>query len=316
MPFQDHLGGLLIKTGYCKCTELFVGRSVLKSMENDNMTQTSNFEKLVALIDAPVAHRFIELSGIRTSYLEAGSGPVLVLLHGAGGGAANWYKVFGLLSRHFRVIAFDKPGYGESAKPWADYSKTFYTNWLHEAVVALGLQRFHLAGSSQGGAVSIAFALRFPQLLDKMVLIDTAGMSDDWDRRIIPKMILYRLFPTPLMSSFLDGNVMKDPKVADPAWHRYTMEVIRKPGGRYPFFLGRGKAVQTFSDEELMQVHIPTLVIWGEDEAFFPVAHGERAARLIPDSQLTILQGAGHLPWMEQPKAFTAVLTKFLLNEV
>ncbi len=278
------------------------------------MTATPTFQRLLQLIDPPAEHRFISAGGLRTSYLEAGDGPALVLLHGAGGGATSWYKVIGPLSRHFRVIAFDKPGYGESDKPWADYSKGFYTSWLKAALDALGIARFHLLGSSQGGSVSIAFSLRFPDGLDKMVLVDTAGMSDDWDRRIIPKMVLYRLFPTAFWGRMLGSNVMKDPAVADPAWHRYSMEVIRKPGGRYPFFLGRGKAVQTYTDAELRAVPVPTLVIWGAEEAFFPVAHGERAAALIPNSELLVLAGAGHLPWMEKPVEFVKAVEEFLLK--
>jgi 4,5:9,10-diseco-3-hydroxy-5,9,17-trioxoandrosta-1(10),2-diene-4-oate hydrolase len=127
-------------------------------------------------------------------------------------------------------------------------------------------------------------------------------------------MILYRLFPTPYWGQLLGSNVMKDPAVADPAWHRYSSEVIRKPGGRYPFFLGRGKAVRTYSDEELKAVPVPTLIIWGADEAFFPVAHGERAAALIPNSQLVVLPGAGHLPWMEKPEEFVKAAEYFLLE--
>lgn len=270
-----------------------------------------NFEQILRLIDPPAEHRFLTANGIRTSYLEAGEGPALVLLHGAGGGAASWYKVIGPLSAHFRVIAFDKPGYGESDKPWADYSKAFYVDWLHAAMEALGIGLFHLLGNSQGGSVAIAYALRYPEQLHKLVLVSPGGMSDDWDRRIIPQMILYRLFPSPIWDRFLGSKVFKDSTVADPAWHRYSSEVIRKPGGRYPFFLGRGKAVQTYTDAELRAVKPPTLIIWGEEEAFFPIAHGERAAALIPDSQLLLLPKGGHFPWMEAPGHFVEAVVGF-----
>ncbi|NBC06748.1 MAG: alpha/beta fold hydrolase [Bacteroidetes bacterium] len=269
------------------------------------------FQQVLSLIDPPAEHRFLTANGIRTAYLEAGEGPLLVLLHGAGGGAANWYKVIGPLSKHFRVIAFDKPGYGESDKPWANYSKAFYVDWLQAAVEALGIGRFHLLGNSQGGAVAIAYALEFPQRLHKLVLVSPGGMSDEWDRSIIPQMILYRLFPSPIWDRLMGSKVFKDSTVAHPAWHRYTTEVIRKRGGRYPFFLGRGKAVQTFTDDELRSVRPATLVIWGEDEAFFPVAHGERAAALIPDAKLLLLPGAGHFPWMEEPERFVEAVVGF-----
>ncbi|TXB66549.1 alpha/beta fold hydrolase [Phaeodactylibacter luteus] len=280
------------------------------------MPQPSNFETLLQLMrqEAAVDHAYVEAAGIKTSYLTAGAGPALLLLHGAGGGAVNWYKILPSLARNFRVIAPDKPGYGESDKPWGDYSQDFYTRWLAALIEKLDIPSFFLAGSSQGGAVSLAYSLKHPGQVRKLVLSDAAGLSDDWDRSIIPKMVLYRLFPSDFWGRLLGNNVMKDPSVAHPAWHRYSMEVIRKPGGRYPFFLGRGKAVRTFTDEELRSVSMPTLIIWGEDETFFPLSHAHKAARLIPRQQLAILPQAGHLPWMEQPTLFTSQLTDFLLS--
>jgi 2-hydroxymuconate-semialdehyde hydrolase len=275
------------------------------------MPPRNNFQQVLSLIDPPAEHRFLDADGIRTSYLEAGTGPVLVLLHGAGGGAANWYKVIGPLSKYFRIIAFDKPGYGESDKPCANYSKAFYVNWLQAAVKALGISHFHLLGNSQGGAVAMAYALQYPEQVDQLVLVSPGGMSDDWDPSIIPQMILYRLFPSPIWDRLMGSKVFKDSTVAHPAWHAYTTEVIRKPGGRYPFFLGRGKAVQTFTDEELQAVRPPTLIIWGEEEAFFPIAHGERAAALIPDAKLVLLPNAGHFPWMEEPDRFVEAVVGF-----
>ncbi len=276
------------------------------------MQPQSNFEQLKGLIEADVQHHFINAGGIRTSYLEAGQGPVLLLLHGAGGGAASWYKAIGPLSRDFRVIAFDKPGYGESAKPWARYDKPFFTNWLKAALDTLGVKKCSLAGNSQGGSIGIHFALHHPEYFHRLILVDSGGLSDEWDRSVIYKMVLYRLFPTPFWGKMLGSNVMKDPTVADPAWHRYSMDVIKSKGGRYPFFLGRGKAVSTYTDEELRAVSIPTLVIWGEDEAFFPIAHGERAARLIPNARLEVIPGAGHLPHMEQPEVFCELVREFV----
>ena len=276
------------------------------------MSKPSNFDQLLNLTDPDVQHRYIDAAGIHTSYLEAGKGPAVVLLHGAGGGAVTWYKVIGPLSRHFRVIAFDKPGYGESEKPSARYDKPFFSNWLWRAAEALGLQRFSLVGNSQGGSVGIHFALNHPEYLEKLILTGSAGLGDDWNKSVIPKMILYKLFPTPFWGELLGSNQMKDPSVAHPAWHYYSGDVLRKKGGRRAFFQGRGRAVATYTDEELRAVSTPTLLIWGEDEAFFPAAHGERAARLIPNARLEVIPGAGHLPFMEKPEVFCRLVEEFL----
>ena len=276
------------------------------------MTKLSNFEQLLGIIDADVQHHYIDAAGIRTSYLEAGSGPALVLLHGAGGGAVTWYKVIGPLSRHFRVIAFDRPGYGESEKPSAPYDKPFNTNWLLQATDRLGLKRFSLIGNSEGGSVGIHFSLNYPERLEKLILVGSAGLGDDWNKAIIFKMALYKLLPSPLWGDLLGRNVMQNPDDAHPAWHEYSIDVLKKKGGRRAFFQGRGRAVITFTDEELRAVQVPTLLIWGEDEAFFPVSHGERAARLIPGARMEVIPGAGHLPFMEKPEIFCRLVAKFL----
>ena len=276
------------------------------------MRQPSNFEQLLDIIDADVQHHFMDAAGIHTSYLEAGAGPPLVLLHGAGGGAVTWYKAIGPLSRHFRVIVFDRPGYGESEKPSAPYDKPFNTNWLLQAIKNLGLQRFSLVGNSEGGAVGIHFTLNHPEYLDKLILVGSAGLGDDWDKAIILKMALYKLLPSPKWGDLLGRNVMQNPDDAHPAWHEYSTDVLKKKGGRRAFFQGRGRAVITFTDEELRAVQAPTLLIWGEDEAFFPVSHGERAARLIPGARMEVIPGAGHLPFMEKPEIFCRLVAKFL----
>ena len=278
------------------------------------MTKLSNFQQLLGVIGPEVQHRYIEAAGIRTSFLEAGSGPPLVLLHGAGGGAVTWYKVIGLLSRRFRVIVFDRPGYGESEKPSAPYDKPFNTEWLHSAAAQLGLGKFFLVGNSEGGSVSIHYALHYPEQLEKLILVGSAGLGDNWNKVIILKMALYKLLPSPIWGELLGRNVMQNPDDAHPAWHDYSIDVLKSKGGRRAFFQGRGRAVTTYTDDELQQVQPPTLLIWGEDEAFFPVSHGERAARLIPDARLEVIPGAGHLPFMEKPKVFCQLVEDFLSN--
>ncbi|MCB0547655.1 MAG: alpha/beta hydrolase [Phaeodactylibacter sp.] len=276
------------------------------------MRKRSNFEQLLDIIDADVQHRYMDAAGIKTSYLEAGSGPPVVLLHGAGGGAVTWYKAIGPLSRHFRVIAFDRPGYGESEKPSASYDKAFNTNWLRQAIEELKLKRFSLIGNSEGGSAGIHFSLSYPELLEKLILVGSAGLGDDWNKAIIFKMALYKLFPSSIWGELLGRNVMQNPDDAHPAWHDYSTDVLKSKGGRRAFFQGRGRAVITYSDEELRAVSTPTLLIWGEDEAFFPVVHGERAARLIPGARLEVISGAGHLPFMEKPELFCQLVEGFL----
>lgn len=277
------------------------------------MAASDNFQTLLAAIDAPVAHRTIMVDHIRTSYLEAGTGPDLVLLHGAGAGAVSWYKVIAGLSQHYRVIALDKPGYGESDNPKADYSRKFYRNWLRMTTEALALKDITLVGNSQGGAIAIDYARHLPSQIKYLVPVCSAGLSNERNWVAVGRMLLYRVYPSDIWGNWLGSSVFRDPTVAHPAWMEYSKEVIRKPGGRYPFFLGKGKATAAFTDEELTSVQVPTLFIWGENEDFFPVEQVERAAQLMPNAQVAVISNAGHMPFMEEPKKFCILIKE--LNE-
>src|SRR6202011_4172776 len=114
---------------------------------------------------------FINAGGIDTFYLEAGSGPAVILLHGLGATNASMLPTLWNLARDHRVLAPDLPGFGESGKPIRDYNADFFATWLSSFMDAAGVTRAHLVGNSLGGRVALETALKIPRRIDRLVLL-------------------------------------------------------------------------------------------------------------------------------------------------
>src|SRR3954449_2082785 len=117
------------------------------------------------------------LHGHRVAYRSAGSGPVLVLVHGITSSSATWERVIVPLSRRFTVIAPDLLGHGQSAKPRGDYSLGAYASGVRDLLVSLGHERATFVGHSLGGGVAMQLAYQFPERCERLVLVDSGGLG-------------------------------------------------------------------------------------------------------------------------------------------
>jgi len=122
------------------------------------------------------------LHGRQVAYAEAGSGPVLLLIHGMGGTLANWQVVIELLAREHTVIAPDLPGHGASAPGAGDYSIGALAAGLRDLLVALGHDRATLVGHSLGGGIAMQFAYQFPEATERLVLVSSGGLGSEVSR--------------------------------------------------------------------------------------------------------------------------------------
>lgn len=128
----------------------------------------------------PEIGAYVDVGGVRTNYLEAGSGPPLLLVHGSGPGVtayANWRLNIGDLAGHFRVLAPEMAGFGFSDKPAAGYSMASWAGQLVGFLDALGIERTSLVGNSFGGGLGIKVAVEHPERLDRLVLMGSMGVS-------------------------------------------------------------------------------------------------------------------------------------------
>lgn len=283
-------------------------------------------QRLLALGGAAAGSREVEAAGTRLHYLSAGdAGPAVVLLQGASGGAANWYRIIGPLSRRCRVLALDLPGFGLSGPaaptgPLGGYVAGVVGEWLSR----IGVDRCTVVGTSFGGLAALRLAQQQPGRVDRLVLLDAVGLGRD-----LP--VLVKLACVPLL-----GPALLRPSRAGTRWlldHVLTSRRlppehaaalvdyllwsaragdIRVLARAMAEFCDFGGQREVLSDAELSALRPPTLVLWGAEDRFLPEAHGTRAAALIPRSAFLRIEGAGHSPNWEAPDALLAALLPFV----
>jgi pimeloyl-ACP methyl ester carboxylesterase len=265
-------------------------------------------------------------AGGRIHHIESGSGPTLVLLHGAGGGGANWYRVMAALGEDHRVIAPDLPGFGESdpiaaAAPLGRGAADHLHAWLE----AVAPPPWILVGTSFGALVALRLAQRWPAAVAGLVVIDGAGLGPaiPWPVRAAADARLGRflLSPSRLGTRLLfDTLLVTDRSAIPPAERAALLEylwqgdlaaapVLRQTLGLFTGWRGQREIL---TDEELRALDVPTQFVWGERDRFFPADHGRRGARLVPDADLVIVPRSGHSPNWEAPQVLLHTVTPFL----
>jgi len=280
------------------------------------MRRSDSRQALIDKIDCSVKQGQISAGSVNTAYLSAGEGLPVIFLHGAGAGAVTWYPSIGAVSKSYHVIAPDIVGYGESDKPDAPYDRAYFSKWLNEFLSALNISKAHVVGLSQGGAIALQFALDNPDMIDKLVLVDAGGLGARLPFASFLGMLWLNIFPSSLANRFYSRFILFNPDSRDPNHGQYSVEVIKKTGGKNAFQQGRGAAVSTISENLLRQIKKDTLIIWGENDQLFAIEHGEAAAKAMPNARLCRIPCAGHLPLMDQPEIFNATLLEFLNENI
>jgi len=287
-------------------------RRITHTQKEITLKKLAAFESLIRRIGTPVEQGNVSAGAIKTAYLAAGNGQPVVLLHGSSAGGITWYGVIGPLSHHWRVIAPDVVGYGGSDKPSAAYDRPYFAAWLRAFLDALNLPKVSLIGLSQGGAIALQFTLENPERVDRLVLADSAGLGKEASLGGFLGLLCGNTFPSKVAGWWFNRYLVHYPRSIDAAWAEYKREVSRMPGGKRPFWQGRGKAVAPVPVEQLRQVTHRTLIIWGEEERFLPLSQAEAAQRVMPNAQLRVIPQAGHITFFDQPEAFCDLVIRFL----
>ena len=267
---------------------------------------------LIDRIDATVELQEVMAGPVKTAYISAGQGLPVVCLHGAGAGAVTWYPSIGSISKNFHVIAPDIVGYGESDKPDASYDRNYFSGWLKDFLSALNISKAHVVALSQGGAIALQFVLDNPDMVDKLVLVDSGALGAQPSFASFFGMLWLNSFPSSLANRFYSRYILFNPDNRDPNHARYSVQVIRSKGGKNAFRQGKGAAVSKISDDFLRQIKNESLILWGEDDQLFSIEHGEAAAKVMPNAKLHRISNAGHLPLMDQPDIFNKAILDFL----
>ena len=246
-----------------------------------------------------------------STYRRAGAGPVLVLVHGYLGGAAQWQHEFARLSDRFDVIALDLPGYGDAARAGCIDRIDGFAAHLAGLVDELGLTRFHLLGHSMGGMIVQEFAARHAARIDRLILYGTGPLG------LMPD----RFEPLDVSRKRLaEDGVARTIRRIGSTWFR---EGSAAPGFELVASLGAQaseSAAQAGLDAmsrwdgraALAGLSMPALVLWGDGDQSYRWPQVEALWRGLPDSQLAVIPGTAHAAHLEKSALFQTIVTDFL----
>lgn len=280
--------------------------------------------------------QFVELADGSTVHLRdegPRDAPVVMLLHGSNADLHTWQPWVENLRGDYRVIRYDQRGHGLTG-PAADgdYRREAFIADVDLVVDALGLERFVLGGNSMGGAIAMGYAMAHPERLAGLVLVDASGVpmdhrnegaadagEDEGGGNILFTLarlpgvnaLVASITPRSLVEQSLSQSVSNQAVVTPEAVDRYW-ELLRYPGNRTATLDRFAIPREEYAREDVARVAVPTLVMWGEEDALIPFSAAAWYQDALPDAELVHYPGIGHLPMEEAPERSVADLREFL----
>ncbi len=273
--------------------------------------------------------RWVEVAGRAVNVCEIGEGPPVLLVHGHSGTWQNWLENIPHLARHHRVLAPDLPGFGRSAMPAERISIEAYARIVAELCERLEIERAAVVGNSMGGFVSAQLCVDFPQLTSGLVLVSAAGLST---RYMGLSTEFFRRKSVRAFARATNGyagvpEARAETLVRRPRLRRAVLAMVaRHPDRLSPplaseLVRGMGRPAAPFATDAIMHYHLrdrvhdiscPTLIVWGENDRLVPVESAHLYERAIPGARKVVFPDTGHVPMLERPEAFNALLDEFL----
>jgi pimeloyl-ACP methyl ester carboxylesterase len=273
--------------------------------------------------EKPEIGKSAEANGIRTNYLESGSGDqTVVLIHGSGPGVtsyANWRLVIPSLAEHFRVIAPDMVGFGFSDRPdGVSYGLDTWADQTVGLMDALGIQKAHMVGNSFGGGIALRIATQHPDRVGKLVLMGsmgvpfqiTEGLERVWGYE--PSVENMR----EVLNTFVHNQERIDDELA-----RSRYEGSIQPGfqeafsAMFPAPRQRWVEAMTVADDDLKQLTNPTLIVHGREDAVIPVSNSYYLEGILPNADLSVYANCGHWSMIERNADFNRQVLDFFRKD-
>ena len=280
-----------------------------------------SFDEFRASVPNSAHSHFADIDGVRIHYQEKGTGAPLVLLHGFSSSTYSWKDVFEPLAKSYRVIAVDLKGFGFSAKPDGDYTRRAQAILVAHLLDYLKIEKAWLAGNSMGGEVSLNFALQNPQRVAGLILIDSGGVNVSGASSLTPGyvripvagpvLIALALTSDRLVRQGLEKSFYDDAKITDERVASYYRP-LKTRGGQLAALRARIQAGEFPIEQDLNTINVPTLIIWGAEDALIPLEAGRKMNSLIKGSQLVIIERCGHVPQEELPERVFDEMTRFI----
>jgi pimeloyl-ACP methyl ester carboxylesterase len=274
--------------------------------------------------------KFIDIHGERIAVRDEGQdsgGEALLLIHGMAGSSLAWREIVPLLAKKYRVIAPDLLGHGQSSKPRTDYSLGAFAVGLRDVLDELGVGSATVVGQSLGGGIAMQFMYQHPDYCRRLVLISSGGLGQEVGLilRLLAapgaELVMPIIAPPVVLRagnsvrSWLSSRGLRSPRGAE-MWSAYSSFADRQTRDAFLRTLRsvvdyRGQSVSALNRLNLRE-DMPTLAIWGEQDAIIPVEHAYSALKARPNCRLEVLPGVGHFAQVEAPGAVAELIDDFV----
>ncbi|RZA21231.1 MAG: alpha/beta hydrolase [Proteobacteria bacterium] len=270
----------------------------------------------------------VTTSGPRIEYvvIQRGQRPRVVFLHGFADCKENFFDSAHMLVTDYNLLIPDLPGFGKSfKKKKGRYNLQNYSDWLVDAIRAEGWTQFHLMGNSLGGAIALDIAIRYPDMVQTLTVLDPAGIVVTEVPSIYHEFLNGRSvfeIHSPMQFEYFLHRVFHKPPIIPPLVREHLFREfsrLSRWNGKILSDLLEGltsmndpRLEEVSLNHRLKDVKAPTLILWGDRDSFFPPVTGHLLRKEIKNSQLKFLKGLGHSPQNESPILVMKIVKEFL----
>jgi abhydrolase domain-containing protein 6 len=260
--------------------------------------------------------RTVQIGDHRIVYSEGGKGETVVLVHGFGASADSWNRFAAQLTKRYRVIAPDLPGWGASTRiQAASYGYPAQVERLHQFLSALGLRRVHLIGHSMGGFISSAYAALHPDEVITLGLIAPHGMAEPEPSELAQSVARgdnWLVATTMQEFDRLLNNVFAKRPYAPKAVLRYLANHAIRNHAKSRQIFDEMQTNDPALAERLPRIEAPALIVWGDHDRVLHVSSAELFRKGIRNSEVMVIHGSGHMPLVENARQCAAAWLAFV----
>ena len=257
--------------------------------------------------------KFEIVDSVKIYYEEYGTGKPLLLIHGFMGATYEYAKVIDELSKRYKLIVVDLIGFGRSDKDKdLDYSRKNMGYLMNKLMNQIGIEIYSVIGHSMGGEVAANIAYYYPNIVDKMILVDSAGYNGIYIPDL-PEILIKNVVQSYLWQKmFYNNSLYKQNSYDDSIFNKlYSMNRKIPPGTL--------KKLNNTDDsgkikDNIRKINVPTLIIWGKEDKIIDVKYAYKFNKDIKGSKLVIIDNCGHIPNIEYKEIFISEVSNFLDN--
>ncbi len=259
--------------------------------------------------------KYLTIDNVLIRYVDKNQeGFPLFLIHGLGGSIESWNKNIEFLSKKFRIIALDLPGFGLSDKPKVSYTINFYVNFLEKFIKKLKINHLFLIGSSLGGHIAVEFTIRNKKMVAKLILISPAGSMPKSFKGTAALKRYFKIVEAKSSNDISQILTSIDKTMVDRAYANVIYKRLSLPGAKDAFISAlKGSANAPRYNSKLAQIDTNMLLIWGREDKMIPLKY-IRPFMELGNSRIIIIENCGHRPHVENPKLFNKVVSDFLIE--